>query len=189
MVYILDSGQKVHFERIKLHNSGPTEDAATPLETGDIALVMDLEPERSIEPINDDLSKPSYKSEQFLSEASNVSLLSRRRHWMNTRLRTELRAGGSRQHYQQFDYSTSETDDEQSEAMLPVPILQSQRTHICLRIHSKTQFWPIPSLTSYCWIASHSFSLTMCSRARRQRNYPHRTVPWSNPWWAPQLRY
>ena len=44
-----------------------------------------------------------------------------RRHWMDTRLRTRLRAGGTRQRYQQFDYSTSETDDETSDAMLPIP--------------------------------------------------------------------
>ena len=79
-VYILDTGQKVHFERLKPHSSGLTEYAATTFETGDIAVVMDPEPERSIKPTNDDLSKPSYKSEQFLSEASNVSLPSRRRH-------------------------------------------------------------------------------------------------------------
>ena len=111
-VYILDTGQKVHFERLKPHNSGPLEFAATPLDAGDIAVVMDPEPERSMEPIDDDCSKPSYHSKQLLSEASDVSLPSRQRHWMETRLRTKLRAGGSRQHYQQFDYSTTETDDD-----------------------------------------------------------------------------
>ena len=111
-VYILDTGQKVHFERLKLHNSGPLEFAATPLDTGDIAVVMDPEPERSVEPIDDDCSKPSHHSEQLPSEASDVSLPSRQRHWMDTRLRTKLRAGGTRQHYQQFDFSTSETDDQ-----------------------------------------------------------------------------
>ena len=40
---------------------------------------------------------------------------------MNTRLHNKLRSGGSRQHYQQFDYSTSGTDDELPEAMLPIP--------------------------------------------------------------------
>ena len=40
---------------------------------------------------------------------------------MDTRLRTKVRAGGSRMHYQQFDYSTSSTDDELSDVMLPVP--------------------------------------------------------------------
>ena len=90
---------------------------------------MNPEPERSVEPIDDDLSKPSYKSEKLLSGVSNVSLSSRRRHWMNSRLRTKLRAGGSRQHYQQFDYSKSETDDEPSEAMLPIPICSPQQEH------------------------------------------------------------
>ena len=83
-VYILDTGQKVHFERLKPHNSGSTDIAATPLDTGDIAVIMDPEPEGIVEPINDDLSKPSYKSEQSLSEAPNFLLPSRRRHWMNT---------------------------------------------------------------------------------------------------------
>ena len=45
------------------------------------------------------------------------------RHWMGARMRSRLRAGGSRMHYQQFDYSTSGTDDELSNVMLPVPPL------------------------------------------------------------------
>ena len=113
-VYILDTGQKVHFERLKSHNSGPLEFAATPIDTGDIASAMDPAPERSVEPIDDDCSKPLCKSEQVFSEASNFSLPSRKRHWMHTRLRTKPHAGGTRQHYQQFDYSTSETDVETS---------------------------------------------------------------------------
>ena len=82
---------------------------------------MDPEPERSVDVVDDDKSLSSYKPEQLLSEASDASLPSRRRHWMDTRLRTKLRAGGSRPHYQQFDYSTSGTDDELSDAMLPIP--------------------------------------------------------------------
>ena len=124
-IYILDTGLKVHFERVKPHSIGPMEFAANPLDTGDI--VMDPEPEHSVEPIYDDCSKPSYNNEQLLSEASNVSLPSRQRHWMDTRLRSKLPAGGTRQHYQQFDYSTSETDDETSEAMLPIPTYSPQQ--------------------------------------------------------------
>ena len=127
IVYILDTGQKVHFERLKPHNSGPLEFAATLLDTSDIAVVMDSEPERSVETINDDCSKPSYKTEQLLSEASDVSLPSRQRHWMDTRLRTKLRAGRNRQHYQQFDYYTSGTDDETSGARLPIPTYSPQQ--------------------------------------------------------------
>ena len=128
-VYILDTGQMVHFERLKPHNSGPLEFVATPPDTGDVAVVMDPEPEHSIESINDDCSKLSYKSEQLLSEASNASLPSRQRHWMDTRLRTKLRAGGTRQHYQQFDYSTSDTNEETHDEMFPIPTYCPQQVH------------------------------------------------------------
>ena len=117
---MLDTGQKVHFERLKPHHSGPLEFAAAQADSGEIVVLMDPDPERSIDVV-DDKSQPSYKTEQLLSEASDVSLLSRKHHWMDTRLRTKLRAGGSRMHYQQFDYPTSGTDDELSEVMLSVP--------------------------------------------------------------------
>ena len=120
-VYVLDTGQKVHFERLKPHHNGPLEFAAAQADSGEIVVLMDPDPERSIDVVDDDKSHPSYKTEQLLSEASDVSLPSRKHHWMDTRLRTKLRAGGSRMHYQQFDYSTSGTDDELSEVMLPVP--------------------------------------------------------------------
>ena len=73
-VYILDPGRKVHFERFKPHQRRPTEFTTTTLDTGEIAVVMDPEHERSVEAINDDLSQRSYWSEHLLSEASNVSL-------------------------------------------------------------------------------------------------------------------
>ena len=120
-VYVLDTGQKVHFERLKPHHSGPLELAAAQADSGEIVVLMDPDPEHSIDVIDDDKSQPSYKTEQLLSEASDVSLPSRKRHWMDTRSRTKLRAGGFRMHYQQFDYSTSGTDDELSEVMLPIP--------------------------------------------------------------------
>ena len=126
-VNILDTDQKVHFECRKPHNSGPLEFVATPLDAGDVAVVMDREPEHSIEPINDDCSKLSYKSKQLLSEASNASLPSRQRHLMDTRLRTKLRAGGTCQHYQQFDYSTSDTDKKTHDEMLPIPTYSPQQ--------------------------------------------------------------
>ena len=37
---------------------------------------------------------------------------------MDTRLRTRMRAGGSRLHYQQIDYSSTESDDERSDVLL-----------------------------------------------------------------------
>ena len=92
-----------------------------------------------MEPIDDDFSKPSYEFEHLLSEASNVPLPSRRRHWMNTRLRTKLLAGGTRQHFQQIDYSTSETDDETSGECSPfTPIPHSRCTTKHLRIPTET---------------------------------------------------
>ena len=120
-VYVLDTGQKVHFERLKPHHSGPLELAAAHADSGEVVLLMDSEPDRSVDVVDDNKSLPSYKTEQLLSEASDASLPSQRHHWMDTRLRTKLHAGGSRMHYQQFDYSTSGTDDELSDVMLPVP--------------------------------------------------------------------
>ena len=120
-VYVLDTGQKVHFERLKPQHSGPLELDAAHADSGEVVVLMDSEPDRSVDVVDDNKSLPSYKTEQLLSEASDESLLSQRHHWMNTRLRTKLRAGGSRMHYQLFDYSTSGTDDELSDVMLPVP--------------------------------------------------------------------
>ena len=120
-VYVLDTGQKVHFERLKPHHSGPLELAAGHADSGEVAVLMDPEPDCSVDVVDDGKSLPSYKTEPLLSEASDESLPSRRHHWMDTHLRTKLRARGSRMHYQQFDYSTSGTDDEPSDVMLPVP--------------------------------------------------------------------
>ena len=120
-VYMLDTGQKVHFERLKPHHSGPLELAAAHADSGEVVVLMDPEPDRSVDAVDDNKLLPSYKTEQLLSEASDASLPSQRHHWMDPRLRTKLRAGGLRMHYQQFDYSTSGTDDELSDVMLPVP--------------------------------------------------------------------
>ena len=116
-VYILDSGQKVHFDRLKSHH-GRTEFIALPPGSGEVVVVMDPEPERSAEKILDDCSQSSYREEESLSDVSNVSLRSRKRHWMDTRLRTRMRAGGSRPHYQ-FDYSTSDPERPRSEYLTP----------------------------------------------------------------------
>ena len=64
---------------------------------------MDPEPERSVDVVDDDMSQPSYKPEQLLSEASDVSLPSH-----------------ARMHYRQFVYSTTGTEDELSGVMLPI---------------------------------------------------------------------
>ena len=102
-VYVLDTREKVHFERLKLHQSGPMELVAAPVDCGDIVVLMDPEPERSAELIDNDKSQHLYKTEQLLSEVSDVSMPSRRRHWTDTRLRIKIHAGESRMYYQQFD--------------------------------------------------------------------------------------
>ena len=61
-VYVLDTGQKVHFERLKQHHSGPLELAAAPADSGEVVVLMDPEPERSVDVVEDDKSCPSYKS-------------------------------------------------------------------------------------------------------------------------------
>ena len=44
---------------------------------------------------------------------------------MDTRLRAKFRAGGSLMHYQQINYSTSSTDDELSDIMIPSPHIEA----------------------------------------------------------------
>ena len=68
-VYILDSGQKVHFERLKSHHGGSTEFVVLPAGRGEVVVLMDPEPERSAGEILDDCSQPSFRVEEPLSEA------------------------------------------------------------------------------------------------------------------------
>ena len=70
-VYFLDTEQKEHFERLKPHNSGPTEWSTIPTNKGNVAVIMDTEPEQSLEEFPDDASQPSYREEEPKSEASN----------------------------------------------------------------------------------------------------------------------
>ena len=73
-VYILYSGQKMHFEQLKPHHGGPTEFVALSAGSGKLVVVIDPEPEGSAEEILDDCSQPSYREEEPLFEVSNVSL-------------------------------------------------------------------------------------------------------------------
>ena len=94
------------------------------------------------------------------------------------------------QHYQLFDYSTSETDDEPSEAMLPIPIYSPEPGNPLLPPDTlKDPVLPDPQSDVSLLDCLPICSLTMSSHAGRHRNYPHRTVPWSNPRWVPLLRY
>ena len=51
---------------------------------GEVAIIMDPDPEQSQEEVPDDASRPSYCEEESLLAASDVSLPSRQRHWMDT---------------------------------------------------------------------------------------------------------
>ena len=58
-IYLLHTGRKVHFERLKLHNNGPTKWDALAAD-GEIAVMVDREREQSVEDIPN-LSEPSYR--------------------------------------------------------------------------------------------------------------------------------
>ena len=60
LLYILDSVQKVHSERLKPYNTGPTKWATIPTNYGDVAVILDQEPEQSLEEGPDHASQPSY---------------------------------------------------------------------------------------------------------------------------------
>ena len=72
-VYILDTGQKVHFERLKPYHRGPTEWAAVSAHNGEVAIIMDTDPEQSQEEVPDDASRLSYREEEPQLAASDVS--------------------------------------------------------------------------------------------------------------------
>ena len=79
-----------------------------------------MEPDtvQSQEEVPDGASRPSYREEEPQSATSDVSPPSRQRHWMDTRLRTRVQAGGSRLYYQQFANSSMDFDDERSGILL-----------------------------------------------------------------------
>ena len=77
----MGNGLKVHFERLKPHKNGHTEWTTTRTNDGDVAIIMDLESDLSAEEILDDCSQPSYREEEFLTEATDVSAPPQRRHW------------------------------------------------------------------------------------------------------------
>ena len=113
-VYNLDTDQKVLFDCLQPHIKMDLPSLQLPHST--LVKLWSLWI-RSPQAIDDDLSQPSYRPEQILPEISNGSLPSRKRQLDGTK----FRAGVSRLHYQQFDYSTSGTDDELSEVMLLIP--------------------------------------------------------------------
>ena len=186
-VYILDTGQKVHFERLKPHNSGPLELVATPLDTGDVAVVMDPEPQHSIEPINDDCYKLSYKAEQILSGLRMlryllVSVTGWIRDCAQSCAREEPASITS-------NSTTPHTDEETHDEMLPIPT------------YSPQQFTPNPNpkqspthrhLTYYqmyqCSPASRNFFPIMSQCAHLHHTFHSQVKLRSYPQWVHLLR-
>ena len=116
---IIDSGRKVHFEQLEHHQGESTEFVALPAAgSGEGVVVLDTELKHSAEEILDDCSQPSSREEEPQSEVSKVLLPSKKRHWLDTRLRTRMRVGGSRLHNQQFAYSSSSPECAHSDNLL-----------------------------------------------------------------------
>ena len=66
---------------------------------------------------------------------------------MDTRLRTRMRAGGSRLHYQQFNYSSTETEDERSDVFLPSTGNNPDESIILSSLADEPE--PIPEIRSH----------------------------------------
>ena len=114
-LYVLSSGHKVHFERLKRHISGPQEWKVLGGEEDDDEIVADPNPEDPVEEVASDVEEGSFVEEQRLSDAADE--LSEwgpasDSHPMQTRTRTALQEGRPRRRFEQYaDYSSS---DEQS---------------------------------------------------------------------------
>ena len=111
-LYILSSGHKVHFERLKRHISGPQEWKILGVNEDDDEIVADPNPESPVEEIASDVEEGSFVEEQRLSNAADE--LSEwgpatDSHPMETRTRTALQEGRPRRRFEQYaDYSSSE---------------------------------------------------------------------------------
>ena len=113
-INVLDSVQKFHFDCLKPHQSEQLAFVTARADSGDSVVLMNPEPMLSTMTCLSHLIKLS----NYFQGQPMCLCLRARRHWMDTRLRTRLRAGGSRMHYQQFDHSKSGTD-----VMLPIPLV------------------------------------------------------------------
>ena len=72
----IKTGQKVHFERFKPFNGGPTE-WTIPENDDDIVVLMDPETELYLAEITDNRSQPSHWKEALLPDAIEIQLPSR----------------------------------------------------------------------------------------------------------------
>ena len=98
-VYVLDTGQKVHYERLKPHKPSPWEWTTEPTPDRDVAIIVDPYPEDLNDSVDSDITQPSYLPEAPLSEASAGSYpqpSAGPSHGMRTRTRAAQEAGRGR---------------------------------------------------------------------------------------------
>ena len=127
-LYVLDTGQKVHYERLKRHVPAPW-DWTTYQPFGldqNVAIIADPYVEDTNEEITSDISRDSFLPEQ-LPEASFEMEPTRPvpPRTIQTRTQTALRQGVPRRRFSQFDYP-SESDSEAEAAEPPPMTLPSQ---------------------------------------------------------------
>ena len=127
-LYILDTGQKVHYERLKKHVHAPW-DWAKRQPFGldqNVAIIADQYIEEKNEEITSDISRDSFLPEQ-LPEASfelepTGSVPPRT---IQTRTQNALEQGIPRRRFSQFDYP-SDSDSEPAMTQSPIPYLTPQ---------------------------------------------------------------
>ena len=127
-LYVLDTGQKVHYERLKRHVPAPW-DWTTYQPFGldqNVAIIVDPYVEDTNEEITSDISRDFFLPEQ-LPEASFEMEPTRPvpPRTIQTRTQTALRQGVPRRRFSQFDYP-SESDSEAEAAEPPPMTLPSQ---------------------------------------------------------------
>ena len=104
-VYVLDTGQKVHYERLKPHVCS-WEWTTDPTPNRDIVIIVDPYPEDLNDSVDSDISQPSYLPEAPLSEATagSYTLPSvEPSHGMRTRTRAAVEAGRTRRELHFYD--------------------------------------------------------------------------------------
>ena len=128
-LYVLDTGQKVHFERLKKHVPAPWDWAAhQPIGLDQsVAIIADPYIEESNEEMASDISQDSFLPEQ-LPEASfelePTEPVPPRT--IQTRTQTALEQGISRRRFSHFGYpSDSDSDREVTEPPVPNPVPQT----------------------------------------------------------------
>ena len=127
-LYVLDTGQKVHYERMKKHVPAPWEWAAhQPFRPNEnIAIIADPYVEENQEEITSDISQESYLPEQLDPASPGVpepSAPPPRR--IQTRTQTALQEGRPRRRFSHYGYSSESEPDEEREVDVEMPTPQN----------------------------------------------------------------